>query len=593
MEKVHGYPKNLNVQMLISLMLEHGIKRVIVSPGGTHNEMVAGLQYNGNFEMYSTVDERGAAYMACGMAAETGEPVAIVCTESVASRNYYPAMTEAYYRKLPVLAITGVRGYEKIGHLQPQVIDRSESPTDTFKIKVHLPRIKDETDIWESNILINKAILELKHKGGGPVHIDLPKTDGGILDFSDKELYKPRIIRRYTYCDELPMLPSGKTAIFIGTHNRFSERQTEAIDSFCTTHNAVVFCGHTSGYNGKYSVKSCLPAAQHVEYNIFKDIDLLIHIGEQTSDEPTAGRLVNVREVWRVSLDGEIRDTFKKLTNVFEMSEETFFNHYKGVNPKNSNEYLQECIRVKEGLHVHINNLPFSNVYAAAIISKNLPEYATIHLGMSNTIRAWSMFDFDRSINVNCNTGTRGIDGVMSTFLGASFAAKSKLFFCVIGDLSFFYDLNSIGNRSVGSNIRILLVNDGGGGLFKLSGIDHYRYIGVNDTNPYIAAAGHFGNKSKTLVKGYAESLGFEYLTASSKEEFNAVYERFITPEMTDKPMLFEVFTNDYEEREAFDIMYNLDVSVQSAAKQMAKQILGQKGVDAIKKVINSNGRKN
>ena len=96
MEKINGYSKNLNVQMLIALMQEHKIKRVVVSPGGTHNEIIAGLQYNGGFELYSTVDERGAAYMACGMAAESGEPVAIICTESVASRNYYPAMTEAY-----------------------------------------------------------------------------------------------------------------------------------------------------------------------------------------------------------------------------------------------------------------------------------------------------------------------------------------------------------------------------------------------------------------------------------------------------------------------------------------------------------------
>ena len=578
--------------MLISLMLEHGIKRVIVSPGGTHNEMVVGLQYNGNFEMYSTVDERGAAYMACGMAAETGEPVAIICTESVASRNYYPAMTEAHYRKLPILAITGVRGYEKIGHLQPQVIDRSESPTDTFSLKVHLPVIKDEKDLWASNILINKALLELTHRGAGPVHIDLPKTDKDVLDFSEKALCKTRCIRRITYDDVFPEFPGGKTAVYIGTHAKFSDRQTKALDSFCLNHNAVAFCGHTSGYNGKYRVASCLAAMQHKTYNIFNNIELLIHIGEPTADEATVNYMKNVKEVWRVSLDGEIRDTFQKLTKVFEMSEETFFSYYSKQNCTPQGNYLQDCLEVIRGLNPSVNTLPFSNVYAASVISGRLPENSVIHLGLSNTIRIWSMFNFPESVCSYSNTGTRGIDGVMSTFLGASFVSRNKLFFCVIGDLSFFYDLNSLGNRDIGNNVRILLINDGGGGLFKLSGIDHYIYIGENDTNPYIAAAGHFGNQSRTLVKGYAESLGFEYLSASNKEEFNAVYERFITSEMTDKPMLFELFTNSSDEREAFDLMTNIDISVEGLAKQTAKKFLGQKGVNTLKKVIRKNGQK-
>ena len=134
-------------------------------------------------------------------------------------------------------------------------------------------------------------------------------------------------------------------------------------------------------------------------------------------------------------------------------------------------------------------------------------------------------------------------------------------------------------------------MNDGGGSLFKQSWTEQHNYIGDEDMESYIAAAGHFGNKSRTLVKGYAESLGFEYLAASGKEEFDAVYERFLTPELMDKPMLFELFTNDYDERTAFDMMVNIDISVQGLAKQAAKQVLGQKSVDAIKRVIRPNGR--
>lgn len=586
MEKVKGYSSNLNVQMLISLMIENDIRKVIISPGGTHNEMVASLQYNGGFELYSTVDERGAAYMACGMAAESGEAVVILCTESVASRNYYPAITEAYYRKLPILAITATRGYDKIGHLKPQVIDRSDSPKDTFKLKVHLPQIKDKTDMWMSNVLINKAILELWHRGTGPVHIDLPKTDGGILDFSSKQLFNTRVIRRYTLKDKLPTIPKVKIAVFIGTHKNFTVEQSKILDLFCMTYNAVVFCGHTSGYNGKYKVLSNLLAIQKKDYDIFNEIDLLIHIGEHASDEATENRLMSVKEVWRISPDGEIRDTFKKLTNVFEMDEESFFRYYSDNNCEGCSDYFNECVTVINHLTPPLEKLPFSNVYIASIISQELPQNSVIHLGLSNTIRSWSMFDFPKKVKSYCNTGTRGIDGVLSAFIGASFVNANKLYFCVIGDLSFFYDLNSLGNRSISNNIRILLINDGGGGLFKLSNIDHYKYIGVNDTNPYIAAVGHFGHQSKTLVKSFSESLGFEYISASDKEEFLSRYKRFVTPEITDKPMLFEIFTKDYQEREAFDIMSSIDVSAKAVVKKAIKNIVSVKTLDTIKKSI-------
>ncbi len=589
MEIINGYAKNLNVQMLIALMEVHGVRRAIISPGGTHNEIVVGLQYNGGFELYSTVDERGAAYMALGMAAECGEPVAIICTESVASRNYLPAMTEAYYRQLPILAITGVHGYSKIGHLHAQIIDRSISPNDTFVEKVHLPEIKDEDDMWESNILINKALLALKHHGGGPVHIDLPRNDDReFASYTEKQLIQPRIIRRYTACSQLPEIKHGKTAIFIGTHQVFTERQTAALDAFCATHDAVAFCGHTSGYHGKYRVLTGLLAAQHGSYDVFQDIDLLIHIGGPAADERTAGRLKAVKEVWRVNPDGEIRDTFKKLTNVFEMEEVAFFLHYSNQECQPQNRYLLHTIELISSVSAVDIAFPFSNVYAASKISGQLPQNSFLFLGGSSTIRAWSMFDFPNGVFTMANMGTRGIDGVLSSFLGASLVDKKQLCFCVLGDLTFFYDMNAIGNRDLGKNVRILLVNDGGGGLFRLKGTEQTATIGDKDTAPYIAATGHFGNQSPDLIKNYSQALGFEYFSASSKEEFDAVYERFITPELTDKPMMFELFTSYIDEREAFGMLFNIDVTALDVAKQVAKKILGKNGVSAVKKLLNT-----
>ena len=206
------YTNERNVQILIALLKEHGIKRVIASPGSTNVTFVGSLQQDPYFEMYSCVDERSAAYMACGMAAECGEPVVLSCTGATASRNYFPALTEAFYRKLPVLAVTSTQDESKIGHLVAQVIDRTCQPKDTVVCSVHLQTVRDENDAWDCNVKANEAILALKHHGGGPVHINLTTTYS--KDFSVKDLPKQRGIRRYSVEDELPALPKGKIAVF-------------------------------------------------------------------------------------------------------------------------------------------------------------------------------------------------------------------------------------------------------------------------------------------------------------------------------------------------------------------------------------------
>ena len=110
------YSNDKTTQIVLSILKANGIRKVIVSPGTTNIALVGSMQYDSFFELYSAVDERSAAYMACGLAYESGEPVVLSCTEATASRNYYPGLTEAFYRKLPVLAITGNHGIHEIGH---------------------------------------------------------------------------------------------------------------------------------------------------------------------------------------------------------------------------------------------------------------------------------------------------------------------------------------------------------------------------------------------------------------------------------------------------------------------------------------------
>lgn len=151
---------------------------MIASPGATNLSFVASIQQDTWFDVYSSVDERSAAYIACGMAEESGEPVVLSCTGATASRNYMPGLTEAFYRKLPVLAITSSQDISKIGHLSAQMLDRRSFPNDIVRYGIHLPIVKDDNDLWECEIKVNQALSELKRHGGGPVHINLTTTYG-------------------------------------------------------------------------------------------------------------------------------------------------------------------------------------------------------------------------------------------------------------------------------------------------------------------------------------------------------------------------------------------------------------------------------
>lgn len=583
----YGYSSNRNIQMIISVLKQYNINRVIVSPGSTHLNLVASLQQDPFFSLYSEIDERNAAYIACGMSAETGEPVVISCTGATASRDFLPALTEAYYRKLPILVITGSQDVMNTDNLSPQYIDRSVLPNDAIKYSVHLQTIKDKNDEWDCNLKINRAVSELFRHGGGPVHINLT-SEYGADTFGIMELPNTRTISRYEQKDTLPPFPSsGKIAVSIGAHKPISPILEKAIDNFCSVHDAVVFTDHSSGgYNGKYRINSALIAAQEYNPNNIFKVDLLIHIGEQSGDYYTYGKLFSAKEVWRVSEDGEMRDTFHKLTKVFEMPEEVFFRHYSNGNTDNDS-FLTECQALSESLHSVIPDMPFSNLYIARYLSSRLPDQSIIHFGVSNTMRSWTFFDVHCKM-IWANVGCRGIDGALPAFIGMSLSAPNTIHYCFLGDLTFFYSMNELGNRQIQKNVRILLVNNGIGTEFKLYPHKAQRTFDA-DANPFIAAEGHFGNKSKTLVKNYTEALGFEYISAENEEEFLRAAERFLAPELTEKPLMFEVFTNAEDESTALKKIRNLIERPEEPtnfAKEAAKKILGQNGVNAVKRIF-------
>lgn len=575
------YTSEKNILQLIALLKAHGVKKVVASPGNTNISFIGSIQNDADFEIYSCVDERSAAYMACGLSEESNEPVVISCTGATAARNYPSALTEAFYRKLPILAITSSQPFGRTGQLFPQFTDRSTQFKDIVTMSVQIPTPYTKEEYWSNNVKINSAILQLTRNGGGPVHINIETLFS--RDFSVKKLPDERVIYRIYSDSERPELDTKKICIFIGSHKKINQELEEEIDKFCAKYNAMVLCDQTSNYKGKFRVLGGLIAGQDEYYASCRTADLIIHLGE------ISGAYYSFRDtrVWRVSKDGEVRDPLKMLTHVFQMSEMEFFKYYNDLDREPvQNTYYGEWIKELTKMERLLPELPLSNVWLCKQTASRLPKNAVLHLGILNSLRSWNLFDVPNSVYTYSNVGGFGIDGILSSCVGASLANTEKIYFCVLGDLAFFYDINVLGNRHIGNNLRILVSNNGTGYEMHCAG-SLGKDFGRNEADKFFAAGGHNGSQSRDVIKNFALSLGFEYLKAETKEEYLSQLEYFISSESHDSPIIFEVFVNLEDDDFAYESTKRTVISKRNILKRYTRRILGEKFFSKIKMVLN------
>ncbi len=561
-----------NVQIVISLLKENNIKKVIASPGNKNVSLVVSMQHDPFFELFSSVDERSAAYMACGLAAESGEPVVLSCTGATASRNYLPGLTEACYRKLPVMAITSGPSVSMIGINLSQVMDRTIVSKDAVVFSTLLRNVKDANDEWDCVRKMNEAIHALKKNGGGPVHVNLETLGSPFFDV--KDVPHVRNVSLYRTYDEFPEIKGKNVCVSVGSHLQWSDELTNLVDRFCTKYHGVVAVNHSSNYKGQFQWAKSLMTSQEY-YPHSHGFDLEVYIGG--IEVPS----VKASKTWRVNEDGEMRDLMRRTSAVFQMREEDFFKHY--VREDESIERHDLIKALDEEYDMALSKmplLPFSNIWIASKLHDKLPDNCVLHLGILNSFRSWNYFKVHNSINTYCNVGGYGIDGGISTLLGASLANPERLYFGVFGDLAFFYDMNVLGNRHFGKNVRLLIVNNGMGGEFK--NYSHPSSFLKEQADDYVAAAGHFGFKSRTLLKHYAEDLGYQYLSAENKDEFEMRYKKFLTKECSSS-IVFEVFINQEDDSNALRLIKDIVSETSFKMKKQFKDYLRSTAIEILK----------
>lgn len=558
-----------NIEIIVELLKKHGVNQVVISPGGTNISLIQAIQFDDFFTCYSVVDERSAIYFAIGLYLQTGKPVATSCTSAQATRNYVPGLTEAFYKRVPILAITMSKHPRFTYQEYMQGPDQTSLPEDCVKKSFSLPTVNDSNDFLFSSRIVNEAILEMTSGSNGPVQLNVPWLDFPLGDFN------PTIKQIKNYNHETHdwglKLEGKKILIVIGEHRPFSTEEQLAIDSFCKVTNVAIYTNHLSNFHNQFSFNGnlCFSTMKFKTFKKYYCPDILITIGGQTGDYPIYKMLSKVDleqiEHWRVSMDSRVVDTYDKLTKNFMCSEVSFFNRLSNGENEVNHTYFDLWKRNNESMNRNVS-LPFSNGFVAQSLHDTIPQNSIMQFSILNSLRIWELFDLDSSINCFSNVGAFGIDGGLSTLIGQS-VATDALCFMIIGDLAFFYDMNSIGIRHIKNNLRILLINNNGGIEFKLHGQD------PKIVNNYIAASNHF----KT-AKGWANDVEFEYLEAHNTDDFEKKSSYFLKE--SNKPILFEVFVSDVDDAKAYKKIIETNADLSTSEK------IGKKFKDPLKKIV-------
>lgn len=577
-----------SVQILINLLKQYEIKDIVLSPGGSDIPLIHSIETDDFFTCYSVVDERSAAYFAMGVAQQKKRPCACVCTSGTSVCNYLPGITEAYYQDVPVLAITADKNPYYQGQLENQKIDQSHIFDGVIKKSVNLPVVSCAEDEWLCNRLINEALLELTHHGNGPAHINLPVV-GRTDIYNNKKLPLERRICIVDSEDETAVwkkyadrLANANRVLFvIGQGVNFDDSCVSLMNTIYSKCNCVFAVEHLSNLdcdgciytypvseiNGGTSLEKLVP-------------DVVISVGNNLSAynlRPFLRSHYKEMENWLITKGRNVRDAYKCLTTIFETQLHYFLTRMIELLPSTSvNNHVYADDWKRELSLITVPEFEFSNMYVGKRVSEIIPENSLLHLAILNSTRIMQYFRLPKGTVTYSNVGVLGIDGCLSSFAGQA-AATNSLAFLIIGDLSFFYDMNAAGLRSIGPNVRIILLNNGGGSEFHfIMGKDKIPSI-----NDYISA------EHSNIATGWVDSLGYDYYYASTKEEFDQSIKRF--GEHSEKPMFLEVFTNMEKDAEVIHQFYrnNAVETKATLVKKAARSLLGGKNIEKIKKILN------
>ena len=551
----------------------------MVCPGSRCAPLLIGFGKHPSIETISVTDERSAGFIGLGLAQQSGKPVALVCTSGTAALNFAPAVTEAFYQHVPLIVLTADR--------PPEWIDQWDGQTIRQK-HIYMDHVKGSFVCDEENVdLGEKALALVRNDAPGPVHLNIPI----------REPFYPETFSEISFAPKGTRLRSTTDGQAKNTESLFDKVDELVWGEFASLLNSsdkvMVLGGQMEPSDDLVDLLDQLdvPVIGDVISNlhgvdgVIKSADLLFKNGVTTKGLPalreqagtkftksfqpdflvTFGRSVISKNLklflrqykpkvhWHIGL-GMVGNPFQSLTRIVEVEPVAFFKKWvnelatkglpalreqAGTESTKRNEYLDLFLvnqnELDEAFEQNLNDSEFNYFSAVRKVMNQLPKQSVLHLGNSMPVRIANLIGLDDpTVDVWCNRGTSGIDGILSTTVGHALANSSRKHILIIGDLSFFYDRNGLWlNHEFPSNLQIVILNDSGGGIFNMiPGPSSQGELTKLFTTPH--------HRTAELT---AKEFGLDYRTAASLEEID-VWKAGILEIFTDMKTNTKVFKN-------------------------------------------------
>ena len=548
------FPKNKLAQLVIKSCENFNINTIVISPGSRNAPLIIGFNDSKEIKTVSIVDERCAAFFALGIAQQTRFPVALLCTSGSALLNYYPAIAEAYYSNIPLLIISADRPSHLIDIGDGQTIKQENVFENHILYTASLGVENDEENI-------NKAI-ETAIQKKGPVHInvpfDEPLYEKEQIDYKKEDVVEPL---KTSLIDEIPLdvdelqkyadiwNASTKKMVLVGEHFPDELLQTQ-LEHLVKDSSVLVLIENTANVSHlKFinSIDKLIFPLDEDELEKFQP-DILISLGGLIVSKKIKQHLRKYKPKHHWHTDAKRAfDTFHCLEHHFKISPQLFFSQFffltKPVKSNYQDYWLQKKkFRLKKHQEF-IGNCTFSDLKVFSKLLLSIPNNSQLQLSNSSVIRYSQLFDINKSLRVFCNRGTSGIDGSTSTAIGAAFSVKENTVF-ITGDISFLYDSNGLWNNYIPTNFRIIVINNGGGGIF--------RFIpGPKESN----ALDYFETPHNLTAEHLCKMHSFEYGVAKNEYELDTQLSNFYKESKL--PKLLEVFTPREENDKILKAYFN------------------------------------
>ncbi|WP_426063131.1 2-succinyl-5-enolpyruvyl-6-hydroxy-3-cyclohexene-1-carboxylic-acid synthase [Flavobacterium sp. DSP2-3-1] len=534
------YPKIPLAQSIIEICLAKGITTIIISPGSRNAPLTIGFVNNPAFQCYSIADERAAGFFALGIAQQTKQPVALVCTSGSALLNYYPAFAEAFYSQIPLIVISADRPQSKIDIGDGQTI-RQENVFENhslFNANLH------EDVSTENDLIINEAInTAITDKG--PVHINAPFEEPLYETISELSVTVNIVaaanVTQLISIEDVSEFAtiwnnSTKKMILVGV-NEPNAINLNIIDTFAKDESVVVLTETTSNLHHPTfinNIDTIITPFTNADFENFRP-EILVTFGGMVVSKRIKAFLRKYKPKHHWHIDSlRAYDTFGALTKHFKVDINAFFDTFLPLTKVIESDYFQkfDVVKVLRKLKsdIYLNKIPFSDFKVFEKVMQYLPKNSQLQISNSSAIRYAQLIAVDPSIEVYCNRGTSGIDGSTSTAIGAAVANDKQTVF-ITGDIGFLYDSNALWNNYIPKNFKIILINNGGGGIFRI--LPGHEETPVFNT--------FFETSHCLTAEHLAKMYGFEYSIASNESSLatslTALYAQ------NEKPSILEIFT--------------------------------------------------